>query len=108
MLLEKIMNQNKYKKIDKIYLQPDDIYYIIFTSGSTGIPKGVQVTYKNLDSCVNWLQEIIEEKQGVILNQGVFSFDLTVADLYYSLVNGMEHYIIEKMYNWILKNYLMN
>lgn len=94
--IDKIMNKDKYKKIDKIYLQPDDIYYIIFTSGSTGIPKGVQVTYKNLDSCVNWLQEIIEEKQGVILNQGVFSFDLTVADLYYSLVNGMEHYIIEK------------
>lgn len=94
--VEKIMKQNKYKKIEKIYLQPDDIYYIIFTSGSTGIPKGVQVTYRNLDSCVKWLQEIIEEKQGVILNQGVFSFDLTVADLYYSLVNGMEHYIIEK------------
>lgn len=94
--IEKIMDNDNYNKIDKIYLKPEDVYYIIFTSGSTGTPKGVQVTYNNLNSCIDWLQEIIEEKQGTVLNQGVFSFDLTVADLYYSLANGMEHYVIER------------
>ena len=38
----------------------NDVYYIIFTSGSTGIPKGVKVTYKNLDSCIRWLKEIVK------------------------------------------------
>lgn len=94
--IEELMNKDNFKDIEKIYLKPEDVYYIIFTSGSTGIPKGVQVTYKNLDSCINWLQKIIDVKEGTVLNQGVFSFDLTVADLYYSLANGMEHFVIEK------------
>ena len=94
--IEKLMDKDNFKDIEKIYLKPEDVYYIIFTSGSTGIPKGVQVTYKNLDSCINWLQEIIDVKEGTVLNQGVFSFDLTVADLYYSLANGIEHFVIEK------------
>jgi len=54
------MNQNDFLEINEIYLKPDDIYYIIFTSGSTGIPKGVKVTYKNLDSCINWLRSVIK------------------------------------------------
>lgn len=94
--IEELMNKDNFKDIEKIYLKPEDVYYIIFTSGSTGIPKGVQVIYKNLDSCINWLQKIIDVKEGTVLNQGVFSFDLTVADLYYSLANGMEHFVIEK------------
>lgn len=94
--IEELMDKDNFKDIEKIYLKPEDVYYIIFTSGSTGMPKGVQVTYKNLESCINWLQEIIEVKEGTVLNQGVFSFDLTVADLYYSLANGLEHFVIEK------------
>ena len=94
--IEELMDKDNFKDIEKIYLKPEDVYYIIFTSGSTGIAKGVQVTYKNLDSCINWLQKIIDVKEGTVLNQGVFSFDLTVADLYYSLANGMEHFVIEK------------
>lgn len=89
-----VMYNNDYKEINKIYLKPNDIYYIIFTSGSTGIPKGVKVTYNNLNSCIYWLQELIGIKKGVILNQANFSFDLSVADLYLSAVSESEHFII--------------
>lgn len=82
-----IMNKDNYEEISKILLKPSDIYYIIFTSGSTGIPKGVKVTYQNLDSCINWLKEITKIKKGVILNQANFSFDLSVADIYLSLIS---------------------
>lgn len=82
-----IMSKENYKEIREIFLKPSDIYYIIFTSGSTGVPKGVKVTYKNLDSCINWLKEITKVKKGVILNQANFSFDLSVADLYLSLIS---------------------
>lgn len=82
-----IMNNNNYKDINEIYLNPNDIYYIIFTSGTTGVPKGVKVTYRNINSCINWLKDITKIKKGVILNQANFSFDLTVADLYLSLVS---------------------
>ena len=90
-----IMNKKTSKDIENIYLKPEDVYYIIFTSGSTGMPKGVKVTYKNLNSCINWLKDIIGAKNEVILNQANFSFDLSVADLYLSLVSKSEHFILE-------------
>ena len=82
-----IINKSNFKEINQIKLKPDDIYYIIFTSGSTGIPKGVKVTYRNLDSCIKWLKEITKIQKGVVLNQANFSFDLSVADLYLSLIS---------------------
>lgn len=90
-----IMGKEEYIDIDKLYMKSDDIYYIIFTSGSTGIPKGVKVTYRNLDSCIKWLKEITNIKDGVILNQANFSFDLSVADLYLSLFTRSEHFILD-------------
>ncbi len=95
--INEIMNENNYKEINDIYLKPDDIYYIIFTSGSTGVPKGVKVTYKNLNSCINWLKNITRIKKSVVLNQANFSFDLSVADLYLSLISGSEHFIINEI-----------
>jgi D-alanine--poly(phosphoribitol) ligase subunit 1 len=69
---------------------PDDAWYIIFTSGSTGEPKGVVITCGCLESFVNWIlseQHFVEAKE-VFLNQAPFSFDLSVMDLYSSLVTG--------------------
>lgn len=94
-------------KIDEIFhiegsneivpkLYEKDIYYIIFTSGSTGNPKGVKVTYKNLNSFVNWFQTIITKEKSIILNQASFSFDLSVADLYLALTTGSELVVLEK------------
>lgn len=97
--INEIMNTENSIEIDTIYLKPDDIYYIIFTSGSTGVPKGVKITYKNLDSCINWLNSFIRIKNGVILNQANFSFDLSVADLYLSLLTASEHFILNNTFN---------
>lgn len=90
-----IMNKDNYYEINDICMKPEDTYYIIFTSGSTGTPKGVKVSYSNLDSCVKWLKKIVEVDKEVILNQANFSFDLSVADLYLSLVTESEHFIID-------------
>lgn len=90
-----IMKNEEPIDIESIYLKPDDIYYIIFTSGSTGNPKGVKVTYRNLDSCIKWLKEITNIEEGVVLNQANFSFDLSVADLYLSLFTRSEHFILD-------------
>jgi len=53
----------------------DELCYILFTSGSTGIPKGVQITRKNIASFVEAF-----EKTGINLNENdkcLQSFDLT-------------------------------
>ncbi|HEY9153374.1 MAG TPA: D-alanine--poly(phosphoribitol) ligase subunit DltA [Anaerolineales bacterium] len=68
----------------------DDAWYIIFTSGSTGEPKGVIITCGCLESFVNWIlaEQHFAEGKEVFLNQAPFSFDLSVMDLYSSLVSG--------------------
>ena len=80
----------KYKN-NKIVKCVNNIVYIIFTSGSTGIPKGVPISKKNLNNFINWisnLKPLSKFKNINVLNQASFSFDLSVADLYYSLCNG--------------------
>lgn len=76
-------------------LKENDVYYIIYTSGTTGKPKGVQITYSNLDSFINWHTDVIGVAEGKVLNQANFSFDLSVADIYLSLVLGLEEIVLE-------------
>lgn len=80
----------KYEKCE-IKENKNDIVYIIFTSGSTGVPKGVPISKTNLNNFIDWisnLEPLCEYKNVNVLNQASFSFDLSVADLYYTLCNG--------------------
>ena len=68
-----------------------DTAYIIFTSGSTGKPKGVPVSRANLENFVSWISSLepLCGYEGItVMNQASFAFDLSVADLYYSLCGG--------------------
>lgn len=65
--------------------------YVIFTSGSTGEPKGVPVSYENLDNFIEWITKLSplnEFEHVVVLNHASFSFDLSTAAIYYSLFGG--------------------
>ena len=68
----------------------DDPFYIIFTSGSTGEPKGVTITHGCLESYLDWMleEQAFAEQRETFLNQAPFSFDLSVMDLYCSLLTG--------------------
>ena len=93
--INEIMQKENLQEINTIFMKPDDIYYIIFTSGSTGIPKGVKISYNNLNSCINWLKEIANINKEVVLNQANFSFDLSVADIYLILITESNHFIVD-------------
>ena len=80
----------QYEKYD-IKENNNDIVYMIFTSGSTGVPKGVPISKSNLNNFIDWisnLKPLCDYKDINVLNQASFSFDLSVADFYYSLCNG--------------------
>lgn len=62
--------------------------YIIFTSGSTGSPKGVPIPYSCLSNFIRWISRLLDYQGITVLNQASFSFDLSVADIFYSLCNG--------------------
>lgn len=85
------LDELKQYKNNKIYENNNKIAYIINTSGSTGIPKGVPISYNNLNNFINWISSLypLKQYQNInVLNQAHFNFDLSVADLYYSLCNG--------------------
>ena len=75
------------------------IAYIIFTSGSTGVPKGVPISHKNLDNFINWvttMPTITNIRESIVLNQASYCFDLSVADIYISLIQGNTLYAITR------------
>lgn len=80
------------------WVKADEVYYIIFTSGSTGNPKGVQITYKALNYFTEWALTLGDnsKKRKRFINQAPFSFDLSVMDLYMSLVSESCLFALEK------------
>lgn len=81
------------------HYDPSANHYIIFTSGSTGKPKGVMITGDNLGHYLDWIVGIGGDATAapqVYLNQAPFSFDLSVMDLYRSLVTGGTLWCVDK------------
>lgn len=70
-------------------VKEEENFYIIFTSGTTGVPKGVQISHDNLVSYTDWmLTDFNLKEQATYLSQAPYSFDLSVMNLYPSLLTG--------------------
>ncbi|MCI9039033.1 MAG: amino acid adenylation domain-containing protein [Clostridia bacterium] len=75
---------------------PETIAYIMYTSGSTGRPKGTMITHKNIIRLVKNNAFITFEKEERILQTGSIVFDACTFEIWASLLNGFELYIMKK------------
>lgn len=69
----------------------DPLAYILYTSGSTGRPKGVVHTHGSALSFVHWCADTFDlSEEDRFSSHAPFHFDLSIFDLYVSLLHGGE------------------
>jgi amino acid adenylation domain-containing protein len=67
----------------------DNAMYVIYTSGSTGNPKGVINTHRGLSNRLFWMQQQYKLEVGEpVLQKTPFSFDVSVWEFFWTLLNG--------------------
>ncbi len=67
---------------------PENLAYVIYTSGSTGRPKGVAVTHANLLHSTYARDRFFGEAPGRYLLLSSYSFDSSVAGIFWTLCRG--------------------
>jgi len=66
-----------------------ELAYIVYTSGSTGKPKGVKLTHHNVVSRLSWLKDYFNFSSADRMLQNTdFSFDVSVAEIFWPLISG--------------------
>lgn len=68
----------------------DTIMYIIYTSGSTGLPKGVQITHKNVNNFINGAINAIDfSAEKNIVSLTTICFDIFVVETWLPFTQGL-------------------
>ncbi|PHH78323.1 hypothetical protein CDD80_7078 [Ophiocordyceps camponoti-rufipedis] len=62
--------------------------FIVYTSGTSGIPKGVQITHRNLIQHSDAMVEFYGLRRGIMLQQSPLGFDLSLSQMTLSIVTG--------------------
>src|SRR5579859_6460059 len=75
---------------DQVRTEPtlDDLAYVLYTSGSSGRAKGVAVTHRNLAHSTGARPLVYRERVESFLLASPFSFDSSVAGLFWTLCEG--------------------
>lgn len=76
-------------KSDYYETAPENIAYVLYTSGTTGKPKGIMVTQKNVCSYIeSFNAEFSTNTETKILQQGTYTFDVFVEEVFPTLSTG--------------------
>ena len=83
--------------LPNIPLSEDHLAYIIYTSGSTGKPKGVLIEHKGIvNTIVSQIKEYKVTSLDSCLQFASISFDVSIAEIFTSLLSGARLCIISK------------
>ncbi|MBV8099154.1 MAG: amino acid adenylation domain-containing protein, partial [Verrucomicrobia bacterium] len=70
-------------------LTSSHLAYVIYTSGSTGIPKGALNEHRAVVNRLHWMQQAYKlTPADVVLQKTPFSFDVSVWEFFWTLLNG--------------------
>lgn len=89
----------KSTKNHEIKLEPEDVIYNIYTSGSTGKPKGAQITNINLNNFIHSFKKLYDNSvnyKDKCLSSTSISFDVSIWEIFFTLLNGATLYLYEK------------
>ena len=79
----------------EIEVTPSNLAYVIYTSGSSGVPKGVMVTHENLQHSTRARKNYYRQPVKGFLLFSTYSFDSSVAGIFWTLSEGGTLYIPE-------------
>ncbi|MEL6836541.1 MAG: amino acid adenylation domain-containing protein [Bacteroidota bacterium] len=83
-----ILDEEQQAIAPEVQYQGSDLAYMIYTSGSTGKPKGVPINHANLVHSTAARFHFYEEQPGTFLLLSSFSFDSSVAGIFWSISSG--------------------
>lgn len=72
----------------------DDIAYVIFTSGSTGVPKGVKVSFQNINNLILITGPFELGQHSRVLQFAPLCFDISVGEIFPVLSAGGQVHIL--------------
>lgn len=95
--IEKIIaSESSEEPILPFGIDGEDLAYVVYTSGSTGQPKGVCVTHKNLVFSTTSRFDFYPNQPQSFLLMSSFSFDSSVAGIFWTLLTGGKLVLIER------------
>jgi amino acid adenylation domain-containing protein len=79
-------------------VEPADLVNILYTSGSTGKPKGVAISLAATTAFVDWAADYAGLREDdLVSSHASFAFDLSIFDLYSSLVRGATTVLVPEL-----------
>lgn len=93
---EIIASESSEEPILPVPIDGEDLAYVIYTSGSTGQPKGVCVTHNNLVYSTTARFDSYPNQPRNFLLISSFSFDSSVAGIFWTLLAGGKLVVIER------------